>query len=143
MTRIEAGHSGRNSGEISKIGQDSIKSISIYYIFWIEIKYTGYSRWNEIELRTLPRTEHVKKYIYLSEGQVVFQHSCQAIQVEVNWILKSMIMALALLDNIIYYIKQIPIINKNLKRNLITNNKIIISFSWILDRWLVLYHGSS
>jgi hypothetical protein len=27
-------------------------------------------------LRTLPRTEHVKKK-NLSEGQVVFQHSCQ------------------------------------------------------------------
>jgi len=87
---MEARHSGRNLGEIFKIGQDSIKSISIYYIFWIEIKYTGYSRWNEIELRTLPRTEQVKKK-NLSEGQVVFQHSCQAIQVQVNWILKSMI----------------------------------------------------
>jgi hypothetical protein len=80
-----------NLGEIFKIGQDSIKSISIYYIFWIEIKYTGYSRWNEIELRTLPRTEQVKKKKKLREGQVVFQHSCQAIQVQVNWILKSMI----------------------------------------------------
>jgi len=61
MIGMEARHSGWNLGEIFKIGQDSIKSISIYYIFWIEKKYTGYSRWNEIELRTLPRTEQVKK----------------------------------------------------------------------------------
>jgi len=57
-----------NLGEIFKIGQDSIKSISIYYIFWIEIKYTGYSRWNEIELRTLPRTEQVKKKKKIKRG---------------------------------------------------------------------------